>query len=162
MGLALLLLGGLGRSLKRSSGRGALGAWLAHTLLATGFDAFAFGVDVGVESFFHLQFQRLSEAAFRVGRPFSSFIGPGIPLILAQNDAFLAASAFVFGFGAGAFKFEPVAALYFARPLAVRPAPFDTGSFSPRPTESEVDLGILWRRRVAAVRVSRVSNLRLR
>jgi hypothetical protein len=29
----------------------------------------------------------------------------------------------------------PVAALYFARPLAVSPAPFETGSFSPRPTE---------------------------
>ena len=37
----------------------------------------------------------------------------------------------------GAFKFEPVAALYLARPLAVRPAPWDTGSFSPRPTDSD-------------------------
>ncbi len=133
--LLLLLLGGLGRSLKRSSGRGALGAWLAHTLLATGFDAFAFGVDVGVESFFHLQFQRLSEAALRVGRPFSSFMGPGIPLIRAQNDALRPSSAFVLGLGAGAFRFEPVARLYFARPFAVSPAPWDTGSFSPRETE---------------------------
>ena len=34
----------------------------------------------------HLQFHRFSEAALRVGRPFSSFIGPGIPDIRAQND----------------------------------------------------------------------------
>ena len=31
-------------------------------------------------------FQRLRLAALRVGRPFSSFIGPFIPDILAQND----------------------------------------------------------------------------
>jgi hypothetical protein len=34
----------------------------------------------------HLQFHRFKEAAFRVGRPFSSFMGPGIPFILAQKD----------------------------------------------------------------------------
>jgi hypothetical protein len=91
-------------------------------------------VDVGVKSLFHLQFQRLRDAALRVGRPFSSFIGPGIPLIRAQNDFLRAASAFVLGFGAGALRLLPVAALYLARPFAVSPAPFDTGSFSPRPT----------------------------
>ena len=42
---------------------------------------------------------------------------------------------FVFGFGAGAFNFDPVARLYFARPLAVNPAPLEAGNFSPRPTE---------------------------
>jgi hypothetical protein len=47
-----------------------------------------------------------------------------------------AASVEVFGFGAGAFKLLPVSRLYFARPFAVSPAPFDTGNFSPRPTES--------------------------
>jgi hypothetical protein len=31
-------------------------------------------------------FHLASEAAFRVGLPFSSFIGPGIPDILAQKD----------------------------------------------------------------------------
>jgi hypothetical protein len=45
-----------------------------------------------------------------------------------------AASFFVFGLGAGAFKFEPVARLYFLRPFAVKPPPRATDSFSPRPT----------------------------
>ena len=71
-----------------------------------------------------------------MGLPFSSFIGPGIPVILAQNDLRRPASFFVLGLGAGAFKLEPVALLYLARPLAVRPAPFDTGSFSPRHTDN--------------------------
>lgn len=62
------------------------------------------------------------------------------PAILAQNDFFLPASALVFGLGAGAFRLLPVSRLYLARPFAVSPAPLDTGSFSPRPTDSEVDL----------------------
>ena len=86
---------------------------------------------------FHLQFHLFKLAALRVGRPFSSFIGPGIPDIRAQNDLRLAASFSVFGFGAGALRFDPVAALILARPLAVKPAPLDTGSFSPRPTARE-------------------------
>jgi hypothetical protein len=57
----------------------------------------------------------------------------------AQNDALRPASAFVFGLGAGAFKLLPVAALYLALPAAVSPAPFDTGSFSPLPTDSDTD-----------------------
>ena len=59
------------------------------------------------------QFHALSDNAFRVGRPFSSFIGPGIPDILAQKDLRLPASFFVFGCGAGAFKpgFPGLAAL---------------------------------------------------
>jgi len=35
----------------------------------------------------------------------------------------------------GAFKFDPVALLYFARPFAVSPPPALTDSFSPRPTD---------------------------
>ena len=92
-------------------------------------------MNVLVESVFHLQFQRLRLAALRVGRPFSSFIGPGIPDIRAQKDFLRAASFGVLGFGAGAFKFEPVSLLYLARPLAVSPAPLDTGNFSPLDTE---------------------------
>jgi len=92
-------------------------------------------MNVLVESFFHLQFHRLRLAALRVGRPFSSFIGPGIPDILAQKDFLRPASVLVLGFGAGAFRFEPVSLLYLARPLAVSPAPLDTGNFSPFFTE---------------------------
>ena len=65
------------------------------------------------------------------------------PAILAQNDFLRPASAFVFGLGAGALRLLPVARLYLARPLAVSPAPLDTGSFSPRPTARDTDfLGI--------------------
>mgnify|MGYP003339982600 FL=1 len=81
---------------------------------------------------YHLHPHRLSEAAFLVGLPFSSFIGPGIPDIRAQNDLLRGPPC-----GCGAFKFDPVSLLYLALPLAVRPAPFDTGSFSPRPTDNE-------------------------
>ena len=61
------------------------------------------------------------------------------PAIRAQNDFLRPASALVFGLGAGAFRLLPVARLYLARPFAVRPAPLDTGSFSPRPTASDTD-----------------------
>ena len=57
----------------------------------------------------------------------------------AQNDALRPASALVFGLGAGAFKFEPVSALYLARPLAVNPAPWEAGNFSPRPTDNDTE-----------------------
>jgi hypothetical protein len=50
------------------------------------------------------QFHAFNDNAFRVGRPFSSFIAPGIPDILAQNDLRRAASFDVFGFGAGGFR----------------------------------------------------------
>jgi len=49
----------------------------------------------------------------------------------AQNDLCLGPDFW------GAFSFEPVALLYFARPLAVKPPPLDTGSFSPRPTDND-------------------------
>jgi len=55
----------------------------------------------------------------------------------AQNDLRRAASFLVLGFGAGAFRLDPVAALYLARPLAVKPAPLDTGSFSPFPIDKD-------------------------
>lgn len=67
---------------------------------------------------------------FRAARPRS----PSHPLERAQKLALRALSASVLGFGAGGLRLDPVAALYFARPLAVSPAPLDTGSFSPRPT----------------------------
>jgi hypothetical protein len=54
--------------------------------------------------------------------------------ILLQKLFLRAFSFSVLGFGAGAFRLEPVAALYLALPLAVKPAPFDTGNFSPLPT----------------------------
>jgi hypothetical protein len=86
-----------------------------------------------------LQFHLFNDAALRVGRPFSSFIGPGIPFIRAQKEALRPLSALVLGLGAGALSFEPVAALYLARPLAVSPAPFDAGNFSPLPTDNDTD-----------------------
>jgi hypothetical protein len=49
-------------------------------------------------------FQAFNDSALRVGRPFSSFIGPGIPDIRAQNDFLRLASFSVFGFGAGGFS----------------------------------------------------------
>ena len=68
---------------------------------------------------------------FRAALPRS----PSQPAERAQKDFRRAASAGVFGLGAGAVRFDPVTALYLARPLAVRPAPSETGSFSPRPTD---------------------------
>ena len=44
-----------------------------------------------------------------------------MPFILAQNDLRRPASFFVFGFGAGALRFPPVARLYEARPFAFSP-----------------------------------------
>ena len=53
----------------------------------------------------------------------------------AQNERLRAASRFVLGFGDGARSLLPVALLYLALPFAVRPAPREIGSFSPRLTE---------------------------
>jgi hypothetical protein len=64
-----------------------------------------------------------------VGSPFGFFIGPGIPDILAQKLRLRGPPP-----GWGALSFDPVARLYFARPLAVSPPFLD---FSPRPSESE-------------------------
>ena len=54
------------------------------------------------------------------------------PDILAQNESFLDPPC-----GWGAFKCDPVSRLYLARPFSVRPAPLETGNFSPRPTARE-------------------------
>jgi hypothetical protein len=59
-----------------------------------------------------------------VGRPFLSFIGPGIPPIRAQKD--LRRAAFLGDWAAaladtGALRVPPVWALYEARPLAFKP-----------------------------------------
>ena len=69
------------------------------------------------------QFHARNDNAFRVGLPLSSFIAPGIPDILAQNDLRRAASFFVLGFGAGGFSpgLPGLARLYEARPLAFKP-----------------------------------------
>jgi hypothetical protein len=88
------------------------------------------------ETRFHSQHFHLLREAF--ARSPSLAFAATAP-ILAQNDALRPASALVFGFGAGAFKFDPVAALYFSRPLAVKPAPCLAGSFSPRPTDNDTD-----------------------
>ena len=64
-------------------------------------------------------------------------LSPVHPLDLAQKD-FLRLAALLPGLTlpvTGAFKLDPVALLYLARPLAVSPAPCLTDLFSPRPTE---------------------------
>lgn len=73
---------------------------------------------------------------FRAANP----LGPFHPRDLAQKLFWRAASFFVFGFGAGACKCDPVSLLYFALPLDVSPAPFETGSFSPLLTDNETRL----------------------
>jgi hypothetical protein len=83
---------------------------------------------------FHQHFHRLREALARSAGPDAFATTPDI---LAQKDALRPASALVFGFGAGAFKFDPVSRLYFSRPLAVSPAPCFAGNFSPRPTDKD-------------------------
>jgi hypothetical protein len=50
------------------------------------------------------QFHALRDNALRVGFPFSSFIGPGIPDILAQKETRRPLSFSVLGCGAGGFK----------------------------------------------------------
>ena len=85
-------------------------------------------MDIGIKSRFHLH-PHLLLAAF----PRSPFHF----LDLAQNDLCLGPD-FV-----GAFSLLPVARLYFRLPLAVNPPPWDTESFSPRPTERLVSLAII-------------------
>ena len=77
-------------------------------------------MDICIQSVFHLHPHRLRAAFPR--SPFQCFER-------AQNDLCLGPDF------CGAFSFEPVALLYFARPLAVNPPPLDTDSFSPRPTD---------------------------
>lgn len=93
---------------------------------------FATLIDIVVKTFFHLQFHLLSDALARVAGPLALRT---TPRMRAQKDALRPLSAFVFGLGAGALSLLPVALLYLALPLAVRPAPLLTGSFSPRPMD---------------------------
>lgn len=62
----------------------------------------------------------------------------------AQNDFLRPASALDLGLGAGALRLLPVARLYLARPLAVRPAPAFTDCFSPLPTDKLTDLRAIY------------------
>jgi hypothetical protein len=90
-----------------------------------------------------LQRQRFRLAALRVGSPFSSLSGPGMPDMRAQKLSRLAASDLLGLLEVtGAFKLLPVCALYFARPFAVRPAPLSVERFSPRPSDRETFLSI--------------------
>lgn len=110
-------------------------AWLTHLLFAARSYSSFLGINVSVESRFHGQhFHRLREAFARSAGPLALATTPDIR---AQKDALRPLSAAVLGLGAGGFKLLPVAALYRARPLAVRPAPLLTGSFSPRPTAKD-------------------------
>jgi hypothetical protein len=85
------------------------------------------------EARFHGHFQRRRLALAR--SPFLAFAATAD--ILAQNDFLRPSSALVLGLGAGGLSLLPVAALYLALPLAVRPAPALVDSFSPRPTDSD-------------------------
>jgi hypothetical protein len=80
---------------------------------------------------FHLQFHLFNEALARVAGPFDFLT---TPFMRAQNELCLEPDFW------GAFNLLPVALFNFARPLAVNPAPFDAGSFSPLPSDKLVDL----------------------
>ena len=76
-----------------------------------------------IKSLIHFFFLRLVEHfhlrranAFLVGLPLGFFIGPLTPFIRAQKDRLRGPPP-----GCGAFRLDPVALLYFARPAAVRP-----------------------------------------
>ena len=128
--LSLCLACSLGRLAKGSGSRGTLAAWFSHTFTRTSLDPGTLGLNVCIQSWFHRQFHLLSDALARVAGPLALRT---TPLIRAQNDALRPLSALVFGLGAGALRLLPVARLYLALPLAVKPAPLLTGNFSPRP-----------------------------
>jgi len=85
-------------------------------------------VDIGIKSRFHLHPHLLLAALPR--SPFQL-------LDLAQKDLCLGPDL------VGAFNLLPVALLYFFLPLEVSPPPCLTESFSPRPTERLVLLGMI-------------------
>jgi len=86
-------------------------------------------------NYFYLQFH-----LFREALALSEFLlFFTTPFILAQKLFLRPSSALVLGCGAGGFKLEPVSRLYFARPLALNPAPDLVESFSPRPTDRLTD-----------------------
>ena len=124
----------LSRLTKRFSCRRTFSSSATHLLARASFNTLSLGMDISIQSRLtrhYEHFQRLSDALARSALPLACFTTPSIR---AQKLALRPASALVFGCGAGAFKLLPVSRLYFARPLAVSPAPLDTGSFSPRPT----------------------------
>ena len=84
-------------------------------------------MNIGIKSWFHLHPHLLLAALPR--SPFQL-------LDLAQNERCLAPD-----FG-GAFSLLPVALLYLRLPFAVNPPPWETESFSPRPTERLVSLAM--------------------
>ena len=120
----------LGRLTECGGSRGTLAARFPHSLTTTGFDTGALGGYVCIESWFHRQFHLLREALALVAGPLALRTTPDIR---AQKLLRRAASRFVLGLGAGALRLLPVARLYLARPLAVKPAPLLTGNFSPLP-----------------------------
>ena len=77
--------------------------------------------DLQILVLFHQHFHLRSANAFRVGRPFSSFIGPLLPDIRAQKERLRPLASLVLGLGAGGFRFDLVSLLIFSRPLAVKP-----------------------------------------
>lgn len=91
-------------------------------------------MNIGVQSFFlfHLHFHFRSAllilefGSLRVLALVNFFF---IPDILAQKLAFLPLSFFVFGFGAGGFRFPPLVLLYDRRPLAFKPPEGDLPAF---------------------------------
>lgn len=93
---------------------------LSHPFTGTCFYALALTVNIGIQSLLHLHPQRLLAALPR--SPFQF-------LERAQNDLCRGPDL------VGAFNFDPVALLYFLLPFSVRPPPWETESFSPRPTE---------------------------
>ena len=89
-------------------------------------------MDIGIKSWLHLQPHLLLAALPR--SPFQL-------LDLAQNDLWRGPD-FV-----GALSLLPVALLYFFLPFSVKPPPAETDSFSPRPTERLVFLGMMFKER---------------
>ena len=100
------------------------------------------GVKTGLFVTAHQHFHRRSDALALSAGPLALRT---TPRIRAQNDFLRPASDLDLGFGAGALSLLPVARLYLARPLAVSPAPLETGSFSPRPTAKLTDLRAITR-----------------
>ena len=103
-----------------------------HAFTGTLANTFSLFMNIGIQTCFHLHPQRRLAAL-----PLSPFQF----LDLAQKDLCLGPDL------VGAFSLLPVARLYLRLPLAVRPPPALTESFSPLPTERLVDLDIAFEMR---------------
>ena len=110
---------------KRRCCRGTLATNGSHALTRTLANALSLFVNIGIQTCFHLHPQRRLAALPRT--PFQL-------LDLAQKDLCLGPDL------VGALSLLPVARLYLRLPLAVRPPPALTDSFSPLPTERLVSL----------------------